>query len=375
MVGELVFHLGDRKTGSTSIQRVLATRGFTAKTVRLFYPATDNHTGLAKSLTAEDHIQFREKRFNAVAQKLARSKADIAVISAEYFEEVPPAILRETITRFLPDYADKIRLIAYVRPHAERVVSSYTQQVKMGLFADSLTQFHDKTYLKGRLLYADRFQAWRDEFGDRFELRPMIRSRLFHNSVVDDFLNFALKGQPFQVQTEAHSNESLCVEDLAMLFDLHKTLKKTGMPRRAQFSAATRLAALLAEQPPHPVRTKPLLHAKLAMTIAAAYRQDAEALDAAFFNDQPMAKALDAAVETASEAAFSLTLEDHLSAEELRSFRQLSDLAARLAQAQAKDLSAHFRKAFTQRLEAARATASALEKPKPAKRRQKDKGN
>ena len=50
---KLVFHLGDKKAGSTAIQTALAAKNWTCDSVRLLYPNGNriNHISFARSLT------------------------------------------------------------------------------------------------------------------------------------------------------------------------------------------------------------------------------------------------------------------------------------------------------------------------------------
>lgn len=320
MVRELVFHLGDRKTGSTSIQKALATKAWDCPTVALHYPATATHIPLAKSLTEPAQMPKRDERFRRLVRQIERAEADVAVISAEHFESVPPPVLKEAIATYLPAYKDAVRLIAYVRPHADRVVSSYTQQIKMGLFADDLDAFHRRTKKNRRFYYADRFAAWRAHFGDRFTLRPMIRDRLAGGSVVQDFFDYVLDGAPFTL-TEKASNESLCLEDLALLRELHLAVRGAGKHAKLQDALGGRLAQILLAAKPRSQETKPRLHARLVPKIRRSYAADARALDRSFFDDAPMTAALEAAGTKVVEAPQSVRIEDHYTADEVRALR------------------------------------------------------
>ena len=64
MVQQLVFHIGDCKTGTTSVQAVLAQDAW--KGGSLCYPARVNHIPVAKTLTAESERPFEAKRFSSV---------------------------------------------------------------------------------------------------------------------------------------------------------------------------------------------------------------------------------------------------------------------------------------------------------------------
>jgi len=305
MVGQVVFHIGDSKTGSTSIQRTLALGAATSAEVSLLYPLlrTHAHHAVALSLYDPAHMAERARHWRWVAERLAGSDADVAVISAELFENVAPATLAEAIAEFLPEHLATARFVAYVRPHAERVLSAWTQQVKTGTTLRDLEGFHRHSSRRGRFLYAPRFEAWRAAFGARFVLRPMIRAELAGGDVVRDFCEVVFAGAPFELTLPPPANEALCLEDLALLNALQQRLRERLGQDMLRKALGGRLAQLLQAAPPRSRQTRPQLHRSLAIEIAETYGADAAALDASFFAGQapagPMTRALEAAIARA----------------------------------------------------------------------------
>ena len=90
MIEEIVFHLGDCKTGTTSVQSVLASGAWESEAGQIAYPAKFNHMALARTLSVASEKQFQIKRFEKLRQALDNSDARYAVISAEHFEFVDP---------------------------------------------------------------------------------------------------------------------------------------------------------------------------------------------------------------------------------------------------------------------------------------------
>jgi hypothetical protein len=316
----LVFHLGDRKTGSTSIQTTLAAGEWNCATVNLLYPQAErvNHTLLSKSLTEKHAKAQRAPRFREVAAEIAAKSPDVAVISSENFENADPVILLRTLEKFMPEHAGTARCIAYVRPHADRIASSFAEQVKQGHFLGTMAELHQRVLKNARLFYAPRFHKWRTVFGKRFELRPMIREQLLRQDVVADFLSYVLKGAEFEVTSPARSNESLSLEDLAIMRELQKRIglgKANASPLQIStgWALARQMNALPAEK-----STKPRMHRELALAVQAAYQADAAALDAEFFAGTPMTDSLNAAVERSVETEQSVRAEDLFTAGEMR---------------------------------------------------------
>lgn len=316
MPGEIVFHIGDRKTGSSSIQAALLAGAARAEGVTLAYPSRSQHRAQAKSLLRAGDAGRRQASWRALADQIAGTEADVTVVSAESFEDVAPEVLGRAIETFLPAHAGRIRLVAYVRPHAERVLSSYAQMVKLGHFTGTLEEFHTFALADGRYLYAPRFGAWRAFFGPAFTLRPMVRDCLAGGDVVRDFFTVLFGDRPFTLDPLPRRNESPDLAQLAMLRHFHRTAP-TDLGRddivarqRAGWHFARRLAAVT---PAGGERLQ--MHHALATRVQADYAEDAAALDAAFFpGDTPLTRTLAAAAGRAIAAPQSLEIADHFDA-------------------------------------------------------------
>ena len=351
MTERVVFHIGDHKTGTTSIQQVLAAGAWEGPEIA--YPVTEarlNHKPAADTL-------FRPNRGHRVADAFAklnrranRATAPVTVFSAESFENVAPEALKAAIETHMPDHAAKIHVIAYVRPHAERVLSSYMQVLKVGNFAGTLERFFAKKAEVKRYTYTPRFTAWRENFGDRFTLRPMVRGALFRKDVVADFLKCALGTEDFKVNPDfVTGNESLALSDMVMIraFHRNKNLGDRLVDNRGKATWA--LARLLAADPPA-VTAKLAIHESLMAQIEAEYRADAEALDAAFFEGTPMADALDRAHGKTVPEAQSLRMADHHDPETRRLVAVFGELTDTLLARDPKDWSGYLRKIWLEEL-------------------------
>lgn len=333
----LIFHIGDHKTGSTSIQTAFAKGQVKLQGHRIFYPPKLNNNGLREQCTSYGSAKTSEARrklalpFERLAKRIRNSNAEFALISAESLERVPAALLREIIETYFTDAADEIRIVSYVRPHAGKVASSFAERTKIGakLALNSTLDTFAEDQKKDRvIMYLPRFLAWREHFGDRFILRPMIRDQLYKGDVVQDFVHHAFGGIPFHVEDADTANESLCLEDLMRLKVLQSRLK---VPRLLRLMTGWEIQRLIGHMPPPPQRTKLQLHRNLAEDIQATYLDDARAMDKAFFDGAPLMETeLYAAVEKAIEAPQSTDPADHLSASELRSLNLMARLVAGL---------------------------------------------
>lgn len=344
----LMFHIGDHKTGSTSIQDAFALKNVTLKGAKVYYPAKLAHNYLggafrdygkpAKSPARKKAIEA----FKGLARKIRKSKADFCLVSAEAIEGIDPGVFHEVVTNHFADAADEIRVICYTRPHAARILSSFSERVKNGnplaingtnplAINGTLETFFTHNCQQERFHYLPRYQAWRDHFGDRFLLRPMIRDQLYQGSVVADLVHHGFGHSDFQVTETDRSNQSLCLEDLMRL----KVLQAHLADHRHKFSHAFgwEISRLINTLPPLETRTKLHLHKSLAYEIHATYLDDARAIDREFLGGKPLLETeLTTALATPHKDAQSFSPADWLDPTEIRTLNLLATLIANMTQ-------------------------------------------
>lgn len=332
MVKEILFHLGDCKTGTTAIQSVLA-GGKIESDLSICFPTRFNHIPLARTLSVPSEKNMEGRLFKRLRQAFKNSDADIGVVSAEHFEFVKPEEIRRAIDTHLGGYADEIRLVAYVRPHAERLVSTFSERTKKGVFQNSLEKMHDRLLEDGILFYAPRFKRMRELFGDQFILRPFIRDDLRDGDVVSDFFDLLFRGEKFNLTGETQVNESLSVQDIAMMRHLHRRVDaytEPGVDRtKEKHSLGWYFAEILAEMPVEEAM-KPRLHVSLAEKIVETYAEDAAELDAEFFEGTPISDALASAPLKAIPEEQSYDVETYFSKSELRQIEAWAKLTTRV---------------------------------------------
>ena len=332
----LIFHIGDHKTGSTSIQYAFAQKQVQLEGRSVFYPAkiTMNmlrrHFDAGEDGTSPKAVARAQQVFASLGERLKAAKEDYCLVSAEGFETVPAATFRETLDTHWAAGDERIRVIAYVRPHAARVISSFAERVKIGLRkvvdADPDAFFEQMREID-RFRYYPRFMAWREQFGEAFLLRPMIRQRLREGDVVKDFVHHAFDGTPFRLLGEDSANESLCLEDLMRLKVVQMELGP--LPPQLRHSFGWEFGRVLATLPPLQTRTRLELHKSLAEKIRMEYREDARAMDRDFFGGEKVLETeLDQACDTARSEPQSVRPEDYLSGEEMRGITVLARILA-----------------------------------------------
>ncbi len=133
MIKTLVFHIGDPKNGSSSIQKAMQRRACHAEGVSYVCQKELNASPLALSMnpkrrTAEERQKLQERLFAEKRQWAQDAEADIGLISSEFFVLVPPDKMLRDLAQHWPEFAGQARLIAYVRPH----VSRFCQDMRSG---------------------------------------------------------------------------------------------------------------------------------------------------------------------------------------------------------------------------------------------------
>lgn len=333
---KLVFHIGHHKTGSTTIQDAFATGRVRLASGRILYPGRMAHNYLSRHFETYATTGKALKGSAAfpglptLSEMMRREDYDFAVISGEEFEGADPGKVRKVLERFmLPHVTDHV-ILCYVRPHAARLLSSFAENLKLGLFADTPEAFFRKVLKTGRFHYARRLPPWERVFDGHFRLRPMIRAELAGGSVLQDFVETAFgTDNPAITDAGAPANESLCIEDLLLVRLVQDALAKRD--RRLRHAMGWQIApALAAVARPNGAGTRLALHKSLAAQIRTSYLNDAREMDARFFSGRPvLAEALDRAVDEAVAVAQSLDPRDYFGAETLRI---VSVLAAQIDQ-------------------------------------------
>ena len=321
MAKSLLLHIGDPKTGSSSIQEVMRNRLWLSPEVKVAYPDQLNSFPLANAISDPKQADQCEARYSKLGEWLGTSDAEVAVVSAEQFFRVDPQVLLETLTQYMPAYVPGLRVVAYVRPHASRFLSAYMQRTKAGMFQGDMDTFLARTTGEQLLHFAPRFDRWRAVFGDRFTLRPMIRDQLRDGDVVADFLNVVVKGAPFTLRGAVQANASLPLEYVAAMREVQAVLKRNTIQAGTRHAVGDHLGRALAAKFPG-AGTRLQVSTALYDQIRAHCLADAQALDAAFFDTPLMTQALDLAAADATAAAQPSDAAAHYTPETIQTIRQ-----------------------------------------------------
>ena len=327
---KLLFHIGHHKTGTTSIQYAFATDRVKLDGGRVLYPGKLTHNYL------RNHVEAYVRDGNllpgspgspglaTISERLKQGNFDVAVISGETFERSNPLELQQAMAEFMLPHVTDYAVICYVRPHAGRILSGFSENLKVGLFAGSLEDFAQKIIASERQYYAKSLAVWVDTFGEHMVIRPMIRSELEQGDTLKDFVKTGFGPEaPVTITPGGSANESLCVEDLLIVKLLQDRLgsRERVLRHSMGWELASDLTEAAREGGPG---TKLRLHKGVAETIRTAYLEDAQAMDARFFGGRPLFRDdLDRSVDEALPEPQSLDPADYFSANALRTISVL----------------------------------------------------
>ena len=297
----LILHVGDRKTGTTTIQHVLDARARDPEayggTFGVHYPLTGRkvpqritHVNLTYELLDDKRFAPDLGGWADLADELQTAKPPLTVISSEGFESVPPAVVAEALAKHVPE-GTEITLVAYIRPHVDRIVASYAQNVKTGKYVRRLYTFARRA-MRGRLgALHKRAAAWKDVFGDRYHVRPYARDLLMDRDVVADFLVGQVGLDPAVIQNLPpipDENPTPGVQVLELIRQLTRAMTKnsTDLPTGADQRVLAPLRATLMEL--YPDDPKLRLSPEMADACIETCMDDAQAMDRDFMDGAPI---------------------------------------------------------------------------------------
>lgn len=287
MVKQIIWHLGDSKTGSTSLQNALRI----CKDKALLYPGCGlNHNGLALALSRPALAAKVETRFQKIWLEIEASHADTVVLSGELFQSVPPETLKDAMHSYWPAPHPPMVFVSYVRPHAQKLVAMYSERVKFGRNVGTVAEYAQQVMRKERLDYAPRLDAWRRTFGNAFRTRVFAKQAMFNDDVVDDFFVATLGRQsPVTVPRINASLNAVQVQLMQRVAALAKEMDAQGpVPSmlHRQICLWLRMSSIGAGS------GELTLSAQTCAELHGRYREDAAAIDLRYFGHPWMTSAL-----------------------------------------------------------------------------------
>ncbi|WP_439594712.1 tetratricopeptide repeat protein [Falsiroseomonas sp.] len=302
---EFIVHIGQSKTGTSSIQRVLGGQRKALEQLGICYPLSPgwaNHGMLPASLVPLSRLgHFNPALWDGIGAeaRLAQFRREFAaemaalpagtrlvILSAEQCggllgNQAEIARLRD----LLAPHASRIRIAIYLRRQDQHAASGYTQGLRVAgirppelpkLGPDRLPQYD----------YAKLLDDWAAVFGaDAMMIRIFERAEMVHGDAVDDFLD--LCGVPLAVPAD-HPDRQSNLSLTPAAIDLARSMGERMKARPEGLSAASLpwrrfMAALSDALPgrgwkPHPAEAAAFL---------ARYAEVNEAVRRRWFPDRP----------------------------------------------------------------------------------------
>lgn len=275
--GRLIVHIGQGKTGSTSIQNALKNNPETLERFGVFFPITGRHTNHQDIFTfltgdvkhhdpalggARDDARktaLGKTFWEAARERILREQPDVTVLSCEnQFRPFSVAAL-ESLSRHLTPLFAEIRVVAYLRSPAEHFLSMAQQDVKK----------RPKITIPPRNALREVLEPWTLHGPGPVEVIRYARDTLQDGDVVADFCaRFLPVAAADLARPSSRDNTTLSPEAMAVLQDFHRG--KVPPPTRFHGARAQRMKDLIQRaDSAEPGFQKPRLAAGLKQAIEA----------------------------------------------------------------------------------------------------------
>lgn len=212
---KIILHIGQSKTGTSSIQayltanrRRLMARGVLYPSPRVRGLALDlgSHNFLADSLLGKQRYPFLrdEQYFSQFFAEAEKIRANLMILSAEHFWGGEPRLWQHRLDEYRALYERKLErlgeflqghdvtVLVYLRPQLDWFASYCTQNITYGRIAGKRSLGDDRynyEMLKPLLKYSTRLELWeRIVRPNRLLAVPYVRQELRDRDSVSDFL-------------------------------------------------------------------------------------------------------------------------------------------------------------------------------------------
>jgi hypothetical protein len=183
-----VFHIGLPKTGTSTIQALMAANARVLEARGILYPVLGGgnprpHHDLRNAL--RDAAGIASPIWDEFRALRDRAREGTVLVSSEGFSggHTVPQLAREGIG------GDEARVIVYVRDLLSWTVSSYCQLAKQGHPLASFDEYLAASNLN-RLRHGARILRWAEAFGaENVRIRSLNRGCLVNGDLIDDFLS------------------------------------------------------------------------------------------------------------------------------------------------------------------------------------------
>ena len=305
----LVLHIGDPKTGTSSIQRTLQlglVKGISSEISGFMDQVNSaNAIGFARIFTPKG---ARGRAAHEVERWIKKENAGTLIVSSEFFSEADPELVKRHLDHEYPDLSGRIRVIGYVRPHVSRALSAFTERTKAGYTLYDFDKWLGHFLRAGSLYYAPRFMRWHAAFGESFILRPYIRNHLRDRDVVTDFFSEALGVGNFSLSGNMNENQKISLKALSGLRGFNRGMSEAGVVVKQRIQMSLMISKFIETDPEAKM---PKMGSENIARIIRACRKDAQDLDREFFGEPLFLQELAKSRKDAVENALDLSMELH----------------------------------------------------------------
>lgn len=221
-------HIGMHKTGTTSVQRTLASIANPKGWAYITVGGPNMGRALYAMFATQPHDYYWFKQRGETPDQIARNGAILRLKLAKAIEECSQEnfiISSETLSNidaqgisklhsFLKPLCDEVRVIGYVRPPVGFKISFFQQRLKFRRVAFDLGKL--------RLKYSERFRKFDEVFGEAKVLLREFDPESFKNRCVVQDLCEQIGIGALPSEAVVRMNESLCREACGILYAYRK---------------------------------------------------------------------------------------------------------------------------------------------------------
>lgn len=227
MRDELILHIGQPKTGTSSLQQSFRRSAGTLAAHGIYYCAVNNHH-IGKGFRAGEQTAERRRLWRDFVQEVTASEAPRAFFSSEGLMALSEAEVRAFVDACRP-LAHRVRVLCYVRHPVNYSISAAHQGLRLGR---TIAEIVDKPSIVRLPAILER---WRKAVGrEHIDVRPFGRDGDPRWDLIDDVLDVLGAAEAAPAISRVTVNEGLSVLaahllDRANRLDRERQLRVPGL--------------------------------------------------------------------------------------------------------------------------------------------------
>ncbi len=282
---EVIVHIGQQKTASSTIQRGLQALAKPLAAKGVLYSQS---FGARKARHVKDVLLTKSRVQGHHAEILAALRKEIqgegirkVVISNENLFTSSGAVI-EALHRLINDMGGRPRIHLYVRRPVDHIVSRYQQRIRSGGEIASLKDYSEMMIRAGLYAYFDKIEQWRATFG-----REALQVRLFHRETIEpgplenflEWIGVHLDPAILEGVKQLRTNESFDPIGIEVARLFRRYFRESGEREGLIYGVLRRLRRLNTDE-------RLAADARLARRITEAFGKDNEQFAKAYLSDK-----------------------------------------------------------------------------------------